>query len=264
MKIKIRGLEINACHGVHGFEKQTPQRFLIDADLSVDFYEAAKHDDLNKTVNYSAVCSLIAKTVTENCFNLIESLAYACAFAVMENFATVSKITLTVKKPDAPLKVKFDSVEAEAELERNTVYLSLGSSMGDRAAYLDSAVDKLKAVRGVKVEKVSEYMTTEPYGGVAKNSFLNCAAKIKTLISPEQLLLEIHRIEKECRRVRDKRWDDRTLDIDIIFFGNKTVREENLIIPHPDYANRPFVTEPLKNVEPELFLHDRNIYLKDL
>ncbi len=264
MKIKIRGLEINACHGVHGFEKQTPQRFVIDADLSVDFYEAAKHDDLNKTVNYSAVCSLIAKTVTENCFNLIESLAYACAFAVMENFATVSKITLTVKKPDAPLKVKFDSVEAEAELERNTVYLSLGSSMGDRAAYLDSAVDKLKAVRGVKVEKVSEYMTTEPYGGVAKNSFLNCAAKIKTLISPEQLLLEIHRIEKECRRVRDKRWDDRTLDIDIIFFGNKTVREENLIIPHPDYANRPFVTEPLKNVEPELFLHDRNIYLKDL
>ena len=264
MKIKIRGLEINACHGVHGFEKQTPQRFVIDADLSVDFYEAAKHDDLNKTVNYSAVCSLIAKTVTENCFNLIESLAYACAFAVMENFATVSKITLTVKKPDAPLKVKFDSVEAEAELERNTVYLSLGSSMGDRAAYLNSAVDKLKAVRGVKVEKVSEYMTTEPYGGVAKNSFLNCAAKIKTLISPEQLLLEIHRIEKECRRVRDKRWDDRTLDIDIIFFGNKTVREENLIIPHPDYANRPFVTEPLKNVEPELFLHDRNIYLKDL
>ncbi len=264
MKIKIRGLEINACHGVHGFEKQTPQRFVIDADLSVDFYEAAKHDDLNKTVNYSAVCSLIAKTVTENCLNLIESLAYACAFAVMENFATVSKITLTVKKPDAPLKVKFDSVEAEAELERNTVYLSLGSSMGDRAAYLNSAVDKLKAVRGVKVEKVSEYMTTEPYGGVAKNSFLNCAAKIKTLISPEQLLLEIHRIEKECRRVRDKRWDDRTLDIDIIFFGNKTVREENLIIPHPDYANRPFVTEPLKNVEPELFLHDRNIYLKDL
>lgn len=264
MKIKIRGLEINACHGVHGFEKQTPQRFVIDADLSVDFYEAAKHDDLNKTVNYSAVCSLIAKTVTGNCFNLIESLAYACAFAVMENFATVSKITLTVKKPDAPLKVKFDSVEAEAELERNTVYLSLGSSMGDRASYLNSAVDKLKAVRGVKVEKVSEYMTTEPYGGVAKNSFLNCAAKIKTLISPEQLLLEIHRIEKECRRVRDKRWDDRTLDIDIIFFGNKTVREENLIIPHPDYANRPFVTEPLKNVEPELFLHDRNIYLKDL
>ena len=64
--------------------------------------------------------------------------------------------------------------------------------------------------------------------------------------------------------MRDKRWDDRTLDIDIIFFGNKTVREENLIIPHPDYANRPFVTEPLKNVEPELFLHDRNIYLKDL
>ena len=178
MKIKIRGLEINACHGVHGFEKQTPQRFVIDADLSVDFYEAAKHDDLNKTVNYSAVCSLIAKTVTENCFNLIESLAYACAFAVMENFATVSKITLTVKKPDAPLKVKFDSVEAEAELERNTVYLSLGSSMGDRASYLNSAVDKLKAVRGVKVEKVSEYMTTEPYGGVAKNSFLNCAAKI--------------------------------------------------------------------------------------
>lgn len=264
MKIKIRGLEVSACHGVHGFEKQNEQRFIFDADLQLDFYEAAKADDLNLTVNYSAVCSLIEKTAKENKFDLIERLAYECAFAVMENFGRVEKITITVKKPDAPLKVKFDTVEAEAALERNTVYLSLGSSMGDKEKYLNSALEKLDKTRGVKVEKVSPFIKTEPYGGVAQNCFLNCAAQVSVLLSPKQLLNEIHRIEKECERVRDIHWGDRTLDIDIIFFGNKVVREKDLIIPHPDYANRKFVTEPLKAIAPDMFLFDKGVYLKDL
>lgn len=264
MKIKIRGLEISACHGVHGFEKQTPQRFVFDADLTADFYEAAKNDDLDGTVNYSAVCSLIEKVTTQNTLNLIEKLAFECAFQIMEKFLTVSKITLTVNKPDAPLKLKFETVAAEVELARETVYLSLGSSEGDKKAYLDTAIEKLNTTRGVRVEKVSEYVETAPVGGVAKNQFLNCAVQIETVLLPRQLLKEINRIESECGRVRKTRWADRTLDIDIIFFGSRIINEQNLIIPHPRYRERQFVLQPLKCIAPEFFCPDINKYLKDL
>ncbi|MDE6613347.1 MAG: dihydroneopterin aldolase, partial [Clostridia bacterium] len=202
MKIKIRGLEISACHGVHGFEKTSPQRFIFDVDLTADFYTAAKEDDLNGTVNYSAVCSLIETIAKDNVFNLIEKLAFECAFQITEKFPAVSKVKLTVNKPDAPLKVKFQTVAAEAELERETVYLSLGSSEGDRKAYLDTAVEKLNKTRGVKVEKVSGYIETAPVGGVAENTFLNCAVQISTVLLPRQLLKEINRIESECGRQR--------------------------------------------------------------
>lgn len=264
MKIKIRGLEASACHGVNAEEKIKPQRFVFDADIYADFYDAAKSDDLTLTINYSKLCSLIVKVTVENSFNLIETLAYECAFAVMESFGLARKISLTVKKPEAPLKVRFESVEAEVALERTTSYLSLGSSVGVREDFLNAAIEKLNKTRGIKVEKVSPFMKTPPYGGVAQNEFLNCAVKISTLLPPQRLLSEIHRIENECGRVRRKRWDDRTLDIDIVFFGNRTVREENLVIPHPDYFNRPFVLQPLKSIAPDLFLFDKGVYLKDL
>ncbi|MDE5721753.1 MAG: 2-amino-4-hydroxy-6-hydroxymethyldihydropteridine diphosphokinase [Clostridia bacterium] len=264
MKIKIRGLEISARHGVHGFEKTSPQRFVFDVDLTADFYSAAKNDDLNGTVNYSAVCSLIEKVAKENVFNLIEKLAFECAFRIMENFPAVSKITLTVNKPDAPLKVKFKTVAAEVELARETAYLSLGSSEGDKKAYLDAAIEKLNNTRGVNVEKISSYIETAPVGGVAKNTFLNCAVQISTVLQPRQLLNEINRIESECGRKRTVRWADRTLDIDVIFFGSRVIREQDLIIPHPRYLERPFVLQPLKSIAPEFFCPDVNKYLKDL
>lgn len=251
--VKIRGLEISARHGVNGFEKVQPQRFIFDADIRADFYNAARTDDVSDTVNYSAACGLIAKIATENCFNLIEKLACECAFAIAERFENADAVTLTVSKPDAPVKLKFKTVAVTAELERARAYLSLGSSIGDKKRYLDAAVQKLDKTRGVKVEKVSEYIASAPYGGVARNEFLNCAVCVSTVLTPRALLAEIHRIEAECGRVRSRRWDDRTLDIDIIFFGGKAVREEGLVIPHPDYKNRPFVTEPLKSIAPHLF-----------
>ncbi|MDE6867942.1 MAG: 2-amino-4-hydroxy-6-hydroxymethyldihydropteridine diphosphokinase [Clostridia bacterium] len=246
--IQIRGLEFSACHGVNPDEKTAPQKFVIDADIKTDFYAAAKNDDIGGTVNYAKACKAIAATVQDNVFNLIEKLAYECAFAVLENFKRAEAVTVTVKKPEAPMSKKFDYVAACVALERNTAYLSLGSSMGDKKAYLDKAVALLDKVRGVKVEKVSSYLPTKPYGGAAENEFLNCAVKISTFLAPENLLSEIHEIEKQCERVRTVRWGDRTLDIDIIFFGDKILRGQNLTIPHADYKNRDFVLTPLKEI----------------
>lgn len=250
--VKIRGLEISACHGVNDFEKVTPQRFIFDADIKTDFYEAAKTDDINGTVNYSQVSKLITEITLSNVFNLIEKLAYECIFAIMEKFEAAEEVTLTVYKPEAPMKRKFESVAVTVGCKRQKAYLSLGSSMGDKKEALDAAIKRLASTRGVTVLKVSDYISTQPYGGVAKNEFLNCAVCVSTFLTPHGLLDEIHRIEAEGGRVRERRWDDRTIDIDIIFFGNETVSDETLTIPHPDYLQRDFVKIPLKQIAPHL------------
>lgn len=248
MEIKINGLEISACHGVLDFEKVNPQKFVFDLTLQVDFLSAAKGDDIKGTVNYAEVCALIEKITEENKFNLIETLASECAFQILEQFEKVQKIKLTCNKPQAPIAQKFKNVGVTVELERVKAYLSLGSSIGDKEGYLNKAINLLDETRGVKVQKVSKYLETEPYGGVAKNKFLNCAACIETFLPPHKLLNEIHRIEESCGRVRDKHWDDRTLDIDIIFYGDKEICDETLIIPHPDFMNRDFVIKPLQSI----------------
>ncbi len=248
--IKIRGLEASACHGVHDSEKTNKQLFIFDADLELNFYGAANDDDLNKTVSYSDVCNLIVKIASENVFSLIEKLAYECAFAIMENFP-VQSAKITVWKPNAPIKHKFENVGVTVCCNRERVLLSLGSNLGDKKGYLDFAIKALGATRGIKVKKVSSYIRSEPYGGVAQNTFLNCAAEIETYLSPRALLGEIHRIESEGKRVRTVRWGDRTLDIDIIFYGRQIIDEEGLTIPHADYKNRPFVVDPLKEIAPD-------------
>lgn len=263
-KININGLEINACHGVLESEKHTPQPFVFDIELDVDFTAAAINDDLSGTVNYAEVCALVRKTALSHCYDLIESLSRECALAILEGFPLASAVKVTVGKPEAPIEEKFASVSATFTAERQNVILSLGSSMGDRRAILGEAVSALGGVRGIKIRRTSDFIVTPPYGGVAKNQFLNCAVLIECLLSPRQLLHEIHRIEDGLGRVRTERWADRTADIDIIFFGDRIIAEEGLIVPHPDYYNRDFVLIPIKQIAPEFVCPIKRVPLKQL
>ncbi len=248
--IKIRGLEVTAKHGVFAEEKVNPQLFVFDADLTTDFYNAAKYDDLNLTANYAQACEVITETTTKNTFNLIETLAYTCAYALLDAF-DISVAEVTVYKPQAPVNCKFKTLGVTAKAERERVLLSLGSSLGDRAGYLNSAIKKLGEIRGVKVKKISSFLETEPVGGAAENKFINCAAEIETYLTPLQLLWEIHRIESECGRERKMRWGDRRLDIDIIFFGSRVMATQELVIPHPQYRKRAFVLASLNEIAPD-------------
>lgn len=249
-KIFIRGLEVDARHGVNPEEKVNFQPFSFDADLYFDLAAAGNSDDLSDTINYAKASKIIVKTAAENSFNLIEKLAYTCTYALM-NALPVQKVRLTVYKPQAPMHLKFQTVGVTVEVQRTTALLSLGSSLGDKAGYLNAAIQKLNVHPQIEVQKVSSFITTPPYGGVAQHDFLNCAVQIQTLLSPQALLNEIHRIENECGRVRQRRWEDRTLDIDIVFFGKQVITQDNLVVPHPEYASRPFVLDPLKEIAPD-------------
>lgn len=129
-----------------------------------------------------------------------------------------------------------------------SIYLSLGSNIGDRQNYLKKALENLGSESRLIIDKVSNYYETAPVGGVEQDAFLNIAAKIYTTCTPEELLNIIHKVEAKLNRSRKVHWGPRTLDIDIIFWGDRSINNEKLIIPHKETFKRLFVLIPLLDI----------------
>ncbi|MEX0768641.1 MAG: 2-amino-4-hydroxy-6-hydroxymethyldihydropteridine diphosphokinase [Microthrixaceae bacterium] len=127
------------------------------------------------------------------------------------------------------------------------VYLSLGSNLGDRRAYLKSALDSLP-----DLVAHSQLYETDPVGGPEQGAYLNLVAELHTALSPEQLLGICHRVESASDRVRDVRWGARTLDIDILWMDGVELDSPRLTIPHPRWKERRFVLAPLRELAPDL------------
>ena len=249
-KIILKDYEVVACHGVNPEEKVNPQRFLFTVEVGTDFKLAEESDNLDNTVSYSAVKKVVKKIAEDNTFDLIEKLAYTVAKGVLLSFPLAESVNVIVKKPDAPMSGKFDYVAVELSLKWTDVYLALGSNEGDRNAYLDLAINMLKEDDNIKDVKESSRIVSEAYGGVATGEFVNSCANIKTIYTPHELLAKINEIEKAGDRVRTVHWGDRTLDVDIIFFGEDIIGDEDLCVPHIDMQNREFVLKPLLELCP--------------
>ena len=131
-----------------------------------------------------------------------------------------------------------------------SVYLSLGSNLGDRAANLKSAIDRLRDLG--EVVAVSSFYETEPIEVVAQPWFLNCAAKLDSEKTAEQLLAGILQLEHAMGRQRKLNKGPRIIDIDILLFGNSITATPELTIPHPAMQQRRFVLEPLAEIAPEV------------
>ncbi len=130
------------------------------------------------------------------------------------------------------------------------VYLSLGSNVGDRAANLNAAIERLRTLG--EVVAVSSFYETEPVEFAGQPWFLNCAVKLNTEKMPKQLLNAVLEIEKEMGRKRLKKKGPRTIDIDILLFGNSIIDTKGLTVPHPAMHERRFVLEPLAEIAPEV------------
>jgi 2-amino-4-hydroxy-6-hydroxymethyldihydropteridine diphosphokinase len=131
------------------------------------------------------------------------------------------------------------------------VYLSLGSNLGDRADYIQRAIDALGAT-GIRVLRRSAIYETEPVGGPPQGLFLNCAVEAETELAPRALLGALLGIERALGRVRTVSLGPRTIDLDILLYGESVVREAGLTIPHPHMAERRFVLAPLAEIAPEV------------
>lgn len=128
---------------------------------------------------------------------------------------------------------------------KNKVYLSLGSNIGNRQEYIESAIELVGKTEGIKILKKSGLYETSPVGYVEQDLFLNAVIKIETDFSEREILKIINKIENELGRKREIRWGPRTIDIDILIFSDKKINETDLIIPHKEMLNRLFVLVPL-------------------
>lgn len=131
---------------------------------------------------------------------------------------------------------------------KKIAYLSLGSNQGDRRQNLEAALQHLRELG--ELASVSSFYETEPVGVTRQEWFLNCAAALETELMPRQLLARVLAIEKSMGRRRTKIKGPRTIDIDIVLFGNAVVKTANLIIPHPAMHQRRFVLAPLAEIAP--------------
>ncbi|MEZ0536521.1 2-amino-4-hydroxy-6-hydroxymethyldihydropteridine diphosphokinase [Caldicellulosiruptoraceae bacterium PP1] len=147
-----------------------------------------------------------------------------------------------------------------------SVFLGLGSNIGNREENINSAIKKLS--KEIKIINISKFIETEPYGYTNQPKFINCALEGETNLTPYELLDFCLNIEKEMGRVREIRWGPRNIDIDILFYGSLIINSNILTIPHPEIEKRLFVLKPLNEIAPDfvhpIFKKSVNIMLSEL
>lgn len=249
-KIKIKDLEVFANHGVFLEENRLGQKFLVSAVLFTDTRRAGLTDELTASIHYGEVSEFVDTYLRTHTFKLLERAAECLAEELLLHTPLLERVRLEIKKPWAPIGLPLETASVEIERGWHTAYIALGSNMGDKEKYLHDAVQKLDKLKTSKVMQVSKFYATSPYGGVEQDDFLNGCLELKTLLMPEELLEELHRIEAEAGRERLIHWGPRTLDLDIIFYDDWMVGSKDLCIPHVEMHKRKFVLEPLCDIAP--------------
>jgi 2-amino-4-hydroxy-6-hydroxymethyldihydropteridine diphosphokinase len=135
-----------------------------------------------------------------------------------------------------------------------SAYLALGANLGDRLGNLQRAVDLLEVTPGIAVVRSSRVYETEPVGGPDQPEYLNAVLKIRTDLEPADLLRACLAVEAEMGRVRAERWGPRPIDVDVLTYGDRTIDEPDLEIPHPRMHERGFVLVPLAELDADPML----------
>jgi 2-amino-4-hydroxy-6-hydroxymethyldihydropteridine diphosphokinase len=133
-----------------------------------------------------------------------------------------------------------------------SAFVGIGSNLGDREGNFRQAVELLSAEDGIDVVAVSEVRETDPVGPVEQGPFLNGAVRIETDLAPRELLERLLAVEERLGRVRRERWGPRTIDLDLLLYGDDVVDEPGLTVPHPRLHERRFALEPLSDLAPSL------------
>lgn len=249
--IRIDNLEVYAYHGVYDEEKEKGQYFYVNAELYTNTRKAGMNDDLDASTNYGTVCDFIHDFMTKHTYDLIETVAEQLAQALLLEFKLVKSVLLEIRKPHAPIEKEFESVSVEIERGWHEAFVAFGSNLGDKEKFIDEAIEALSNLpQIINIVAISDKIVTEPYGNVEQDVFLNGVMKIETLLSADELLQILQKVEEHAGRERKIHWGPRTLDLDIIFYDDDIISEDDLIVPHPDMKNRDFVLKPLMQIAP--------------
>lgn len=251
--IKISNLIVFANHGVFKEEKTLGQKFVIDISLGLETQDAALTNDLDKSVHYGFLSEEVQELFKSKSNDLIETCAEEIAQFILKKYTIVDEVTVSIKKPWAPVHLPLDEVLVQISRKRMRCFLGLGSNLGDSTKLLNSAYSKIENDYTKIINKSSIY-TTPAWGLEDQPDFKNSVVEISTTYSLQMLLKHIQKIELDLGRERKIHWGPRTIDIDILFVENQQIYQDNLIVPHPYISEREFVLEPLCEIAPH-FIH---------
>ncbi len=265
--IRLTGVRARGHHGVFEHERRDGQEFVVDlvAHLPAG---AGAGDDLDATLHYGQAAEAVVATVEAEPVDLIETLAQRLLDAVqaLPGGAACPRLEVTVHKPQAPITVPFGDVSVTAVRERPAVpaVVALGANLGDAAGTLAAAVAALAALPQVHLTALSPLVETDPVGGVEQPVYLNAVALLRTTVAPADLLTQLHRIEAAHGRTREVRWGARTLDLDLVQYGDprdgtEVHGEGPVHLPHPRAHERAFVLAPWSMVDPSAAVAGRGV-----
>ena len=253
--IVLQGISARGFHGVLDAEKRDGQDFVVDVTLEVDLRRAGRSDLLAHTVSYAEVAADIVAQITGPSLDLIETLAERIALVALRR-PLVQVVQVTVHKPQAPVGVPFGDVQVMVERRRDVpVVIALGANLGPVQVTLASAVRQMAEIDGLRITAVSGLFESAPVGGPEQPDYLNAVVLARTRLAPFALLTELHQIEADHGRVRETRWGARSLDCDLIQYGDPgsdsdwVSDDPELTLPHPRAHERAFVLAPWAAVD---------------
>lgn len=272
--IRLTGVRARGFHGVFDHERRDGQDFVVDVVMAVDLTRAGATDELTHTVHYGEVAADVVAVIEGEPRDLIETVAAQIADRVLAR-PLVEAVEVTVHKPQAPVGVPFGDVEVVVRRARDVpVVVALGANL-PRASTTDGdlpgvgpalpqdtlreAVRRLRRTRGLRDVRVSRLFVTAPVGGElveGQPDYVNAVAVARTSLAPASLLARLHAVEAALGRTREIRWGARTLDLDLVQYGDPAsgtdVRSDSpeLLLPHPRAHERSFVLTPWLDVDP--------------
>lgn len=276
-KILVKNLVLFGFHGVNESEKKKGQYFIYNLKIKLKESYGLKEDNIENTVNYSEAIRLLKKINSEKRFDLLETLAFACASELIMTSDLIEEIKITIEKPKPPIKDKLGSVGVSCKLKRKdflksgdgkdiennidsiaegrskTCFLSLGTNIGNRLDNLRRAVSLLSGKNILKISKISSIYETEPMYFKEQPAFYNLVlqAEVKTESSPFVLLGYLKDIEYEMGRQSNPfRNSPRIIDIDLLDIEDTVIESDILKLPHPRMKERNFVLVPLSEIAP--------------
>jgi dihydroneopterin aldolase/2-amino-4-hydroxy-6-hydroxymethyldihydropteridine diphosphokinase len=267
-RIVLTGLRVHAHHGVLDSERRDGQPFVIDLEVALDLAPAGGTDELARTLHYGELAEEVAEAAGRDPVDLIETLAERVAAVVLAH-AVARSVRVTVHKPDAPIAVPFGDVAVVIE-RRSTLpapgrsvraVVAVGSNLGDRRATIETALARIDATPGLRVVRASELVESvavTPEGeDPTKPGYLNGVVLVDAEVGPHALLDALAAVERDLGRVRAERWGDRTIDLDIVRYGDARIHDDRLTLPHPRAAERAFVLGPWLQADPDAELPGR-------
>ena len=295
-QIVVEGIRVTGHHGVLTTERQAGQIFIADVVAHVNTRLAAATDHLGRTVNYSDIADAVAEVLAGDPSDLLETVAEHCARAVLE-FDGVECVDIAVHKPQAPLHVEFADVvvKIRRDLRSGTLWadkrigssagmsddplaapgvgrdafderpaqpvpawIALGGNLGPVDATMREAVRALDRISGIHVRSTSALVKSAAVGGPPQPDYLNAVVLVDTALAPRELLAACQGIEVVHGRERTVVNGPRTLDVDVIAFGDIAGESADLVLPHPRAHERAFVLVPMADIDPSAVLPGPN------